>query len=166
MRASIRVVLAGALFALAGCSSQPIYTAPADLAQVPPETVAQTPERFGDRSVIWGGRVVSVDNLPNHTEIEILGYPLDHGQRPQPDQPAGGRFIAVMSGYVEKLDYPAGALVTLRGRIAGTRAGKVGEAPYVFPLVKVEAIHLWTAEELRSNRPSIGIGLGVGIGVH
>ena len=166
MGASIRVVLAGIVLALAGCSSQPIYTAPADLAQVPPETVAQTPERFGDRSVIWGGRVVSVDNLPDHTEIEILGYPLDHGQRPQISQAAGGRFIAMLSGYVERLDYPAGALVTLRGRIAGTRAGKVGEATYVFPLIKVEAIHLWTAEELRSNRPNISIGLGVGIGIH
>ena len=166
MGASIRVVLAGIVLALAGCSSQPIYTAPADLAQVPPETVAQTPERFADRSVIWGGRVVSVDNLPDHTEIEILGYPLDHGQRPQISQAAGGRFIAMLSGYVERLDYPAGALVTLRGRIAGTRAGKVGEATYVFPLIKVEAIHLWTAEELRSNRPNISIGLGVGIGIH
>ncbi len=148
---------------LAACAPAPIFKPAPDTANVPPDTVALAPERYSGRAVIWGGQVVAVQNLPGSTEIQILGYPLDASQRPLPNSPAGGRFIAIMRGYVEPLSYPAGALVTLTGHIEGVRSGSVGEARYVFPLVKVDAAHVWTAAELRSDRPHVSFGVGVGI---
>ncbi len=148
---------------LAACAPAPIFKPANDIANVPPDTVTHAPERYIGRAVIWGGQVVAVQNLPDSTEVQILGFPLDTSQRPLPNSPAGGRFIAVMHGFVDPLSYPAGALVTLTGHIEGVRHGTVGDADYVFPLVKVDAAHVWTAAELRSNKPHFSFGVGVGI---
>ena len=147
---------------LAACAPPPVFKTMGSEVAVPPSTVAQTPEHFIGRSVIWGGRVISVQNLANATRIEILGYPLDSSQRPQVQNPEGGRFIAIMKGYVESLNYPPGTLVTLRGRVKGTFAGHVGKAAYIFPLVQVDASHRWTTKEMRSRRSHINIGIGLG----
>lgn len=147
---------------LAACAPPPVFKTTGNEAVVPPSTVAHTPEHFIGRSVIWGGQVISVQNLSNTTRIEILGYPLDSSQRPQLKSLEGGRFIAIMQGYVERLNYPPGTLVTIRGRIKGTFAGHVGKAAYVYPLIQVEASHVWTAEEMRSHRPNVNIGIGLG----
>jgi outer membrane lipoprotein len=77
-----------------------------------------------------------------------------------------GRFIAVMPGYVEPLDYPAGALITLSGKLNGTRVGMVGEANYVFPLVSVAQSHIWTPQEMNQGRNNVQFGVGVGVGIH
>ena len=166
MRNFIPLCLATVLTVLlAGCAPAPIYKADASTVTVAPSTVAAAPGTYTGREVIWGGRIVGVHNFPDHSEIEVLGYPLDSSQRPQLDQTAGGRFIALMPGYVESMDYPDGAPMTLRGRIEGTRTGKVGEADYVFPQVAVEQSHRWTPEEMTKPHVSFGVGVGV-IGVH
>lgn len=168
---SLREILHGlpallALLAVAACAPPPIYKPDTSVVTTTPAQTAAAPDRYRNGEVIWGGSVVAVRNASDHSEIELLGLPLDTSQRPQPDQPATGRFIVLMPGYVESLDYPSGALLTVRGRIEGARAGKVGEADYTYPLVRVEQSHLWTPEELRKSRVHIGIGVGVIGGVH
>lgn len=159
----ITAFAAAALLVLAGCAPKPIYRASPDLVQATPAQVARTPEPFSRGQVIWGGRIVAVTNRTDHTEIEMLGYPLDKSQRPQPRDATGGRFIAIVPGYLEPLNYPPGSLMTLSGHLQGTRSGKVGEAAYAFPLVAVDDYHLWTAEELRSPWSNVHVGVGVGI---
>ncbi|MDE2155160.1 MAG: Slp family lipoprotein [Xanthomonadaceae bacterium] len=161
----IRLVLASAPLVLAACAPAPIYKNAAAIAAAPFE-VAQTPERYAGNAVIWGGRIVQVTNLADHSEIELLAYPLDSSQRPRANDSGNGRFIAVMSGFVEPLDYPAGALMTVSGRLNGSRAGKVGEASYVFPLVSVMQAHVWSADEMGRGRSNVHFGVGVGIGIH
>ena len=150
---------------LAGCAPAPIFQTTVPTIAATPSQVAQTPERYANGEVIWGGKVVQVKNLADHSEIEILGYPLDASQRPMVKDDGGGRFIAVMAGYVEPLDYPPGALITLHGTLDGSRAGKVDEAAYVFPLVKVAQAHVWTAEELRQGHSNVHFGVGLGVGI-
>ena len=104
-------------------------------------------------------------NKAEHTEVEILAYPLDDSQRPQANDVGNGRFIAVIPGYVEPLDYPVGGWVTLQGTIQGVRSDHVGKAPYVFPLVRVRAAHVFSREEMQ-RRSNVHVSLGVGIGVH
>lgn len=151
------------MLALAACAPAPIYKTTSATVAVPASEVAQAPERYLNSEVIWGGRIVGVQNLADRSEVELLAYPLDSSQRPKANDTGNGRFIAVMPGYAEPLDYPAGALMTVRGKLTGTRAGTVGQAPYVFPLVGVAQSHVWTADELRSHKPNISFGLGVGI---
>lgn len=161
----VRLAIPAALLtlALAGCAPAPIYKATANNVAVPPAQVAREPERYGTSDVIWGGRIVQVRNFADHSEIEILAYPLDGSQRPQSNDTGNGRFIAAMPGYVESLDYPAGKLVTISGRLNGTRASNVGEASYTFPLVAVNQSHVWTASEMAGGHPNVSFGLGVGV---
>jgi outer membrane lipoprotein len=160
----LRLAAAAALLALAACAPAPIYKTTGTIAAAP-FNVAQAPERYANAPVVWGGRIVAVHNLADHSEVEVLAYPLDGSQRPKANDSGLGRFIALMPGYVESMDYPAGALMTLDGQITGSRAGKVGEAPYVFPLVKVNQSHVWTASELNSGKNNVHFGVGVGVGI-
>ena len=165
MRRIARLLAPLSLLALASCAPAPIYKPAADAIAAPPFVVARTPERFSQGSVIWGGRVVGVRNLPDHSEIEVMAYPLDSSLRPRFGAGASGRFIAVVPGYAEPMNYPGGAPITVDGQLAGTRVGKVGQADYVFPLVKTAQSHVWTPDEMRSGHPNVSFGLGVGVGI-
>src|SRR5690348_806594 len=140
---------------LAACAPPPIYKSDSTFINATPAQVAATPEHFQNAQVIWGGRVIGVRNFPDHSEVEILDYPLDSSQRPRVKEPGGGRFIALMPGYVESMDYPSGSLMTLRGTLDGARQGKVGDADYVFPLVRVAQSHRWTPQEMDQGHPHI-----------
>ncbi|HET8897432.1 MAG TPA: Slp family lipoprotein [Rhodanobacteraceae bacterium] len=163
MRPLRPILIALIATALAGCASAPIFPATGNRIQATPQTVAATPEHYHG-TVLWGGRVIAVSNQADHSEIEIFAFPLDPAQRPQPDDIGGGRFIALMPGYVERMNYPAGTLITLTGELAGVRSGRVGEAAYVFPLVRVDKSHVWKAAELKA-RSNVHFGIGVGIGI-
>jgi outer membrane lipoprotein len=151
---------------LVACAPAPIYKNVPNAVVAVPSQVAQSPERFAGGDVIWGGRIVQVNNLSDHSEIELLAYPLDASQRPKASDSGNGRFIAVLPGYAEPLDYPAGALMTVSGKLNGSRAGKVGEADYVFPLITATQSHVWSADEMNKGRNNIHFGVGLGVGIH
>lgn len=161
----LSVTVAALALAVGGCAPAPIYRN-VHAVTVAPAQVAQAPARYAGNTVIWGGRIVQVKNFADHSEVELLAYPLDGSQRPRANDSGSGRFIAVMPGYVEPLDYPSGALMTVNGKLDGSRTGKVGEADYVFPLVQAAQSHVWTPEELSRGRNNIHFGLGVGVGIH
>lgn len=165
LRPLTRLLAPAAVLALAACAPAPIYKPAPDAVAAVPFEVARSPERFANGSVIWGGRVVGVNNLADRSEIEVLAYPLDSSQRPKVGDSGNGRFIAVMNGFVEPMAYPNGALITVSGKLGGSRAGRVGEADYVFPLVRVDQAHAWTAEEMQSGRNNVHFGVGVGVGI-
>jgi outer membrane lipoprotein len=159
----LRSAIAASLLALAACAPAPIYKPSPTTVATAPNIVAQSPGQYTNADVIWGGQVVEVRNLADHSEVEIVGYPLDSSQRPKLANNGGwGRFIAVMPGYVESFDYPTGSLITLSGRITSTRDGKVGEASYVFPLVSVAQSHRWTPDEMNAGKSNVSFGVGVG----
>ena len=152
--------------ALAACAPAPIYKVAPGSVNVSPAQVAHAPEHYANGAVIWGGSVVDVRNFPDHTEIEILAYPLDSSQRPLTNGQAVGRFIAVYPGYLESFSFPGGSLVTISGTLDGSRNEQVDQAAYVYPLVSVTQSHRWTAAEMRAGHPDIHFGVGVGVGIH
>lgn len=147
---------------LGGCVSRPVIATGPGLSAVLPYEAAAEPERHSGAQVLWGGSILALENRDSSTEVTILAYPLDRAQRPLPQAPSQGRFIIVLPGYVERHDYPDGLFVTLNGRIAGTRAGQVGERGYVFPLVEAEHVHRWPPG-FQFDRPQWHIGIGVGV---
>lgn len=145
---------------LAGCATAPAFEAlPADLA---PSThrVAQAPQDWLDRPVVWGGMILEVRNFENHSEIELLAYPLDEKQRPRLELADEGRFIALLPGYVEAREFPAGRFLSLIGRITGERRGTLRSQPYVMPEVDVDRLHLWP-RDFRHSGSKFSIGVGV-----
>lgn len=170
MRAScfpFRFLLAMALsIATVACTPPPIYRTGPSIVHATPEQMAESPNKFPEARVIWGGEVIGVKNLPNRTRIEILSYPLDSSQRPRFKEPATGRFIAELPGFLDPMNYPKGSPVTVRGQFTGTQAELVGDARYIYPMVFVRNgdLHRWTPEEMRKGHPNISFGVGVGVG--
>jgi outer membrane lipoprotein len=161
MKPLLALVCSAALAAgLSGCATAPAFeSVPATSAPLP-YTVVESPGRWIDQPVLWGGMILEVNNFERHTEIEMLAYPLDRRQAPRLELADEGRFIAILPGYVEARDYPLGRFVTLVGRITGERRGSLRNAPYVWPEVDVERVHLWP-RDFRESKARFSIGVGV-----
>lgn len=146
---------------LAGCASAPFEAAEVDSAVTPSLATAE-PQAYEGETVIWGGTIVDIRNQPERTVVEVLSYPLGSDQRPDTDEDAGHRFVAVRQGYLEPADYAPGEIVTVKGRLDGVQAGSVGEREYVYPVVRAEGLKLWREDDPRSAVvPRFSIGIGV-----
>jgi outer membrane lipoprotein len=159
----ILAILLLAVAVLSGCATPVFKDAPATVAA--PVDIADAPERYHDADVVWGGKIIDVRNLADTTEVEVVAYPLDDSQRPDQNAPTLGRFIVAIPGYLEPLDYPVGRFVTLRGRVAGTRAARIDEHDVVFPLVADANVHLWPIN-FPYEQPRVHFSFGVGVGIH
>lgn len=158
--ARLPVLLFAALL-LAGCATHfDIGTAEDRLT---PQQVAHDIKLVQNKAVAWGGTIVASKNLANQTQLEILSYPLDRNGRPNREAQAGGRFIALHPGYLELATYAVGRVVTMTGTVTETRAGAVGEAPYVFPVLAVKTMFLWPTAEEEANKPQFHFGVGIGV---
>ncbi|HVT32775.1 MAG TPA: Slp family lipoprotein [Rhodanobacteraceae bacterium] len=150
-----------ALALLAGCATPVFKEAPSAI--VTPLEIARQPASHDGTDVVWGGKILDVRNGSNRTEIQVVAYPLDAAQRPDPDAPTLGRFVVALPGFVEPLDYPAGRFVTLRGRVAASATKRIDERDLVLPIVADATIHLWPVNFPR-ERPRVSFGIGIGAG--
>lgn len=143
---------------LAGCASGPLKTE--GVSELTPSEAAGSGS-VGE-TVLWGGVIVGATNLSERTRLEVVSYPLDsRSQRPKTDAEPGGRFLAYKQGYLETAEYGRGRRVTLRGEVTGTEKGRVGEAPYTYPTVEIEAIELWPEASGRGGGSRFRFGVGV-----
>jgi outer membrane lipoprotein len=156
-------VVACLIVLLSGCAATPPF--PEDMlhgvnrALLPGQAVKENAQ---DMEVMWGGVIVNATNTPDHTDFSVLFYPLDAVQRPDTDKSAKSRFIVRYPGYLETMVYAPGREITVLGTLQGTEEGKIGDAPYRFPVLKADRIHLWPV----GNDSKVRFGVGVGIGVH
>lgn len=161
MRRVVVLLLLPVLIMLGGCATGPRYeTRQVELGLVPLQ-VAANPQPYLGHRVLWGGPIVVTRNLPDYTEIEVLGYPLDRAQRPLTRREPQGRFLLRQAGYLEEIDYARGRLVTVTGVLAPAATGRIGEAPYTYPVVLAEELHLWPPAQRELAEPRFHIGIGV-----
>ncbi len=158
----ILVVLFG-LVLLGGCA-----TAPLDVPEAAPEPVAPravTPALLPLEDQLWGGVIARVENRPETTVIEVLGYPL-RGQEPRSGQPSLGRFRLRIDGFADPVDYRPGRRVTALGAVTGIEEGRIGERAYAFPVLEAYSVHLWPdAGPDRQDAGRVRFGIGIGIGL-
>lgn len=159
-----RLFALGFLLVLSACASKPFEVQGMLDERTPDQVVAaEAASAESDGTVMWGGVLVGSTNLEAETQFEVLGYPLDGQQRPLRGKKPQGRFLIVVDGYVETLDYADGREVSVTGTLEGVRSGKVGEATRRFPVVRADQYHLWPLKS-GSESPRFSFGLGVGIG--
>jgi len=151
---------------LAACANKPVYEVDATgdefLDTNPEEVVAQTNEADGDvpsGTVVWGGVIVSANNLSDRTQLEVLSYPLAKDQRPITDKKPTGRFLIQSEGYMELANYQQGRLITVLGTVQDVTEGTVGDVNYQYPTITSNEMHLW----LKDEAPKTGIIFGIGI---
>jgi len=158
----ISVFLLAALL-LAGCATR--FDIGAAEYHVTPQQAASNIGLVQNKTIAWGGIIVAAKNLVSQTQLEVLSYPLDANGRPDREAKAGGRFIALHTGYLELANYAEGRLVTMTGTVSETRAGSVGEAQYVYPVLAIKTLFLWPTPEEEAGKPQFHFGVGVGVGL-
>lgn len=153
--------LLAALALLNACASGPRYDTRAVDTSLTAAKVAAVPGTHTGVPVVWGGVIVATRNQPDYTELEILSYPLDGVQRPDPRRAEQGRFLARYAGYLEGVDYAPGRSVTINGAVETTLPGKVGDAAYTFPLLQAKDVYLWPRDSAAPSSPQFQFGIGV-----
>jgi len=129
-----------------------------------PREIAAVPERYHDAAVVWGGKIIAVDNLADTTAVQVVAYPLDSAQRPDTRALSQGRFVLVLPGYAEALDYPPGRWLSVRGHVVGSEIHRIDEQDVVHPLVRSDEVHVWPREfPDEHGHWTFGVGVGVGI---
>ncbi len=147
---------------LAGCASSPVGREDIEISGIGPAHV------FDGRAVdgqwaVWGGRIASIDNRPETTELSVVSYPLDRADRPRIDADPGVRFLVVESGFLEPMEFERGRYVTVLGRIDGLAERRVGERIHDHPVLLAEEIHLWPADPQRWGQGSTRFNIGIGV---
>lgn len=145
---------------LSACA-RPVFEAPQAATDLTPAAAAADIQAALERRVVWGGRIVAARNLADRTELVVLGFPLDRGQRPRTRERPVGRFIVHYPGYLETGVYAPDRLVTIDGRVVARETRPVGEASYRYAMASARAIHLWPEGEDRG--PDVRFGVGIGI---
>ena len=147
---------------LTSCSGQP-HKAKGERSLTPKEAVVEF-DSFKGVVVEWGGRIVSITNRANQSQLEIISYPLDNNGKPLLEKRPQGRFIATSDEYLESADYRKGRRVTLNGPITALHEGAVGEARYTFPHIAIDSITLWPLKDGKGKKPDVRFNLGIGVG--
>lgn len=145
---------------LFACSSPAKFDSSGIDLRITPQQAVSESMALQNTQVLWGGVIISSVNLQDATQFEILAYPLTSEQRPDTEQPATGRFLAVQAGYLEISRYVQGGLMTISGSLQDKRSGRVGESDYIYPVIKIKQFHLWEKRK-RSNEPQFHFGLGM-----
>ena len=154
-----RLILLLSVLLLTACATKPAPESGPTPRQVQAAGTAQG-------AAHWGGQIVTVKNLRDRTLIEVLAYPLAENGRPLADQAAQGRFLVERSGFLEPREYTTQRLLEARGELVGFADGKVGEAPYRFPILVADELRLWDMPTGWQRPSSPRINFGVGVGSH
>jgi outer membrane lipoprotein len=122
--------------------------------------VKASPDSFRGQSVVFGGEVLSAKRLKDGTRIEILQLPLDRSGYPGADRTQSqGRFVAMHKEFLDPATLPYGTRVTVTGEITGSVTLPLDETEYVYPVVDVRQLKVWTpSEDAARMRPYMGPG--------
>lgn len=136
------VMVAGVAW-LAGCASVPEAVRDAPDLSPDPTLVRAAPKQYVGTTVRWGGIIVSVENGPVSSAVQIVSRPLDKSTRPHETDQTLGRFIAHISGFIDPVDYAAGREITVTGIVEGMEQREIGAYPYSYPVVRATGYYLW-----------------------
>src|SRR3990170_4816182 len=145
----IIALFAGLLLFITGCASviSENILKQAELNVTVPMVQADPKAHIG-RKVVWGGLIISTENLEDKTLIEVFQTRLDSTQSPTREPLAnGGRFIVSIEGYADPLIYREKKGITAAGVIAGIETKKIGRMDYAYPVLKPMETHLFDMEE-------------------
>lgn len=131
-------------FLISGCATlpKPLEEVPA-LRNVPFTLVKNSPDKYYDVSLLWGGRIINCTNEEDGTLFEILHLPLEQDGHPIETGMSEGRFLAKSKSFLDCAVYLKGRYLTVVGKFRGLREGKIDRLPYSYPFLEVQATYLW-----------------------
>ncbi|MEK7680096.1 MAG: Slp family lipoprotein [Deltaproteobacteria bacterium] len=101
------------------------------------DATQSSPDKHSGKKVVWGGVILSSENLENTTEIEVLETPLSYDDAPAEAEVkvSRGRVIIEAPGYLDTAIYKIEARITVSGVIKGIVKKKLGRMEYGFPVI-------------------------------
>ena len=130
-----------------GCTSTACVTAPAIIREpVDGPGVAEVrsaPAQHLGARVRWGGEILRVENRNNSTRLQVVARRLTRSGRPVNSDRTPGRFIAQIDDFLEPTQYQKGRELTVVGALSTSVTKPIGQHDYEYPVVQVEALHLW-----------------------
>ena len=109
------------------------------------ELRAAPPGNYVNRRVIVGGEIIETVPKTGMTEIELLSRRLRIDDSPQLSDRSDGRVLLRSRTFLDPAVFAAGRRITAVGTITGAEERRLGELPYVYPVIDNERIRLWPA---------------------
>jgi outer membrane lipoprotein len=122
------------------------------------------PEAYKGKTVLLAGSIIGMKaEKDGSTYLEVLQRPAERSGRPMGRDKSEGRFIAVSKQFLDPAVYSRGREVTIVGRVIGDSVKPLGEYVYRYPLLDIEAVHVWDRPYGYGPRAHISVGIGIGI---
>ncbi|MBW2096675.1 MAG: Slp family lipoprotein [Deltaproteobacteria bacterium] len=128
------------------------------------EDLQKQPTAFEGKSVLLGGVIIETQTLSEKTVLVISQRELKFDQKPAADEQSKGRFMVSTTEFLDPAIYREGRQVTVIGRVAGETVRPMDGAPYRYPLLQKESLHLWPVAENMQSEPSFQFGINFGVG--
>lgn len=129
---------------LAGCSTTPETISTEETQSLTSyETVSQSKSPPIGAKARWGGKIVSVENKKDVSEIEVIYFPTNSVGRPKLGEASLGRFKAVVNGFVDPLVFESGRSITILGEVGNFTTDLIGEQEYQYPTIDAAGYHMW-----------------------
>ncbi len=115
--------------------------------------VQANPDPFQGKIMVLGGTIVAAVNRDEGAVMEITEKPLDYWGKPKRTDRTGGRFLLLVPGALDLLQYTPGRQVTVSARVEGTLAAGLAGGGGQYPVLRSREIKLWPQEQPSWNRP-------------
>ncbi len=140
------------LFFLNACSGLPKTMRGNSYSSLNLNTVKTNLANYQNTSFRWGGTIINVTNEKDSSQIQALFYPLSHYGRPLTDRKAEGRFAISSPLFLDPVIYKEGLEITVTGILSGKIEQQIGKKILSLPLLRMENIHIWPAQQQTDNR--------------
>ena len=120
---------------IAGCSVFPKSMTSNVNRDITMEQVQTNPERYAGQKVLWGGIILTSENLEKYTQIEVLESELSFDERPY-NGTSRGRFLIHSPGYLDTNIFAKDKRISVVGTVKGVETGKIGKMDYQYPIIE------------------------------
>lgn len=155
-----KILLATFSLILMSCATTPVFDRSKVDFSLTPQRVITEPAQSLNKTALWGGTILSINNLQSSTQIEMLAYPLNSSYRPMLDDKPLGRFIILKNGFLEPSNFSQGRLLTVMGTVSHGQSGYIGQSSYNYPVINAQQLQLWSVQrDVPKSRFSFGLGI-------
>lgn len=127
------------------------------------QSIVKDPGAFTGKTVIVGGRIISVTTRERETKLELIEQPLNDQYKPILKDISQGRYLVIYAGFLDPAIYSPGRLITVVGQILGGEPVQVGDIQYTCPALAAKELYLLPRSS-SSSEPVVNFGIGFGVG--
>ena len=110
---------------------------------VPFDSIVKNIDMYIGKTVILGGFILGLENLPDQTYITVLQSPLALGHEPKSKDYSEGRFIISHKGFLDPEVYSKDRKITVAGFVRGLAGARAEKISYSYLEITSREIYLW-----------------------